>query len=160
MKTLQRNREIASKRTAGATLRTLADEFKLSAERVRRICKSFDESTPAPMARLGRSTTFSQDDFKIVRALVARYTMSGVVDELSRIAWNYGNTSPRYKTVARRLRAVFRNTQGVQPQAGGKVVDFRKGGTRLASDSASASSLAETSDTVEGASKGSDPDRS
>jgi hypothetical protein len=104
MKTASRNRDIFAKRSAGATLRALADEYRLTPERVRRICLAF--TSTARNARVGRaSADFTHDDFRALRDLVARYTLPGVVAELARIADNYGHTSPYYKRVARRLRA-------------------------------------------------------
>lgn len=102
--TLLRNKQIREARASGKTLRQLADQFGITAERVRRICLASSHGSAAN--RTGLSSTFSKSDYETIRTLQRTYGLRGVILEVARLADNFGYSgSKKWASVGRKMRA-------------------------------------------------------
>lgn len=54
---------------------------------------------------ISAASTLSAADFDTIRALVAKYSLRTIILEVSRIAGNYGSTSPMWARIAGKIRS-------------------------------------------------------
>lgn len=100
---IARNVEIARKYATGkVSQQQLAVEYGLTSQRIGKIIANVN----TPKTEAPRPMTFHTDDFKVIRELVYKYSLPGVLRELARVADLYGDRSMKWKTVARRLRTL------------------------------------------------------